>query len=107
MADASPARFEREHGCTEAEWLRSLPGAVGAHALAIAPHTPGAPGRAQVRLQGGGELALEWHPLPERRIALIRLPRLQVHYAFSSDVTDAARAAFMRLFDLHMRRGGG
>lgn len=104
MAEATPARFEREHGCTEAEWLRSLPGAVGRHHLAL---DPGRPGRATVRLQGGGELVLDWRVLPERRIALIRLPRLQVRYAFDAAVPDSVRSAFMRLFDLHMRRGGG
>lgn len=104
MAEAIPARFEREHGCTEAEWLRSLPGAVGRHDLAL---DPARPGHATVRLQGGGELELDWHVLPERRIALIRLPRLQVRYAFDDAVPDSARSAFMHLFDLHMRRGGG
>lgn len=104
VADAVARSFEREHGCTELEWLRSLPGAVGRHDLSI-PET--APSSAVVRLADGGELQLEWRVLPERRIALIRLPRLWVRYTFSSAVTDAARAEFLRLFDLHMRRGGG
>jgi hypothetical protein len=93
--------FEREHGCTEADWLRDLPGAVGSHELQLA-----GPGAAEVPLQGG-TLSLRWQVLPERRIALIRLPRMQVRYAFSDGVSLEARVQFMRLFDLHMRRGGG
>jgi len=97
-----PHGFEREHGCTEADWLRDLPGAVGRHRLTL--HGPN---NAEVALESGGALSLCWQPLPDRRIALIRLPRMQVRYAFSDAVPAEARAAFMRLFDLHMRRGGG
>ncbi|MGM9486985.1 hypothetical protein [Ideonella sp. YS5] len=101
MAEVHPS-FEREHGCTEADWLRDLPGAVGLHRLLLP-----CPGEAEVVLEDGGTLSLRWQPLPDRRIALIRLPRMQVRYAFSDAVPAEARAAFMRLFDLHMRRGGG
>lgn len=97
-----PAEFEREHGCTEAEWLRCLPGAVGPHTLTLP-----APGKARVALAGGGELALEWRTLPERRIALLRMPRMRVHYAFSPAVSPRARGTFMHYFDLYTRRGGG
>jgi hypothetical protein len=34
------------------------------------------------------------------------LPRLAVRYAFD-DVDDATRQRFMKLFDLHIQRGGG
>jgi hypothetical protein len=95
------SNFEREHGCTEADWLRDLPGAVGRHRLQLSP-----PGAAEVQVEGG-TLSLRWQVLPERRIALIRLPRLHVRYDFSDGVSLQARAQFMRLFDLHMRRGGG
>lgn len=101
MTEIPPA-FEREHGCTEGDWLRELPEAVGRHVLELA-----GPGRAEVLLEGGGSLSLRWEVLPERQIALIRLPRMQVGYAFSEGVTAEARAQFMRLFDLRMRRGGG
>lgn len=95
--------FEREHGDTEAGWLRCLPGAVGPHAL----HLP-APGQAVVTLlQGQGTLSLHWQVLPDRQIALVRLPRLRVRYAFSAEVPAAEREAFMRYFDLFTRRGGG
>lgn len=99
MTEIPPA-FEREHGCTEVDWLRELPEAVGRHVLILGS------GRAEVQLEGGGSLSLRWQVLPERQIALIRLPRMQVSYAFSN-VSAPARAQFMRLFDLRMRRGGG
>jgi hypothetical protein len=92
--------FEREHGCTDAEWRGWLPGAVRDHALAL-----GAAPVAQVHI-GGGDLQLQWQVLPPRRIALIVMPRLQVVYRFSG-VPPAARQAFMRYFDLYMQRGGG
>lgn len=92
--------FEREHGCTEAEWLGWLPGAVGPHSLSLGPGPS-----ATVRI-GPGQLCLHWTVLPDRRIALIRLPRLAVQYAFG-DLPDESRHRFMRYFDLYMQRGGG
>jgi hypothetical protein len=92
--------FEREHGCTVPEWLRWLPGAVGAHALEC--DTPGA---ARVPI-GAGCLHLQWQELSPRRIALLRMPRLRVTYRFES-VPEADRSVFMRHFDLFIQRGGG
>ena len=97
-----PPVFEREHGCTEADWLRDLPGAVGKHVLELSE-----PGVADVLLDSGGSLNLRWEVLPERCIGLIRLPRLHVRYRFSHGVSAEARASLLRTFDLHMRRGGG
>jgi hypothetical protein len=92
--------FEREYGCTEVEWLRWLPGAVREHALTLPD-----PGAAAVYI-AGGHLRLRWTVLPPRQIAMIRMPRMAVVFAFDA-VDDAARAAFMRYFDLYMQRGGG
>jgi hypothetical protein len=101
---AFPPAFEREHGCTEVEWLRWLPGAVGTQGtLAIAATS----GRAEATLAGGGTLAFVWQTLPPRRIALIRVPRLHVRYRFDEAVEAATRASFMQAFDLFMQRGGG
>lgn len=91
--------FEREHGCALAQWLDSLPGAVGAHGLELAADG------ARVRI-GGGTLELRWTVLAPRRIALLQMPRLAVRYRFHG-VTHDARVAFMRYFDLFMQRGGG
>lgn len=94
-----PAEFTREQGCTEAEWLGWLPGAVRGRPLVLEA------GGARVVI-GGGTLTLRWQVLPERRIALVRLPRLAMHYGFER-VDEADRHAFMRYFDLYMQRGGG
>jgi hypothetical protein len=94
------AEFEREHGCTETEWLGWLPGAVGVHALRLGPA-----GQALVSV-GSGELRLLWGVLPPRRIALISMPRMNVRYRFAGLSTDE-RTEFMRYFDLYMQRGGG
>ncbi len=99
-ADVPPA-FSRDMGATPAEWDRALAGAVQQHRLER--HGERA---ATVHLAGGGTLALRWQVLPPRAIALMRMPRLQVDFAFDG-VDDAARAAFMRWFDLYTQRGGG
>ncbi len=94
-----PADFKREMGCTEAELLMWLPGAVNGHALTLLPRS------ADVAI-GGGRLELAWRELPPRRIALLRMPRLAIAFHFEG-VAEDQRQAFMRYFDLHMQRGGG
>lgn len=91
--------FTREVGCTQAEWLGWLPGAVRDCPLVLDTS------QATVSLPRG-QLRLGWKVLPPRRIALVLLPRLQVSFAFE-DTTREGRLAFMRYFDLYMQRGGG
>ena len=92
--------FDREHGCTIDEWRMWLPGAVGG-----APLDASTPDAATVHLPGG-TLHLQWQALPLRRIALMRLPRLQVRYRFER-VPAPERVRFMQHFDRYMQRGGG
>jgi len=100
LGPAFPEAFEREQSFAEADWLRTLPGAVRDHALALP-----APGRAVVSM-GAGTLELGWTMLPPRRLGLVQLPRMTVRYRF--DGVDAqARNEFMRCFDLYTQRGGG
>jgi hypothetical protein len=94
------AAFDREYGCTEAEWKGWLPAAIGGR-----PWACPAPGRAEVAL-GAGRLTLDWNPLPPRRIALVSMPRMAVVFRFEA-VDEAERQAFMKRFDLYMQRGGG
>ena len=94
------AAFEREMGCTEAEWLSWLPGAVRGHALTLGP------GQADVVI-GTGRLQLRWQTLEPRKLGLARFARLQLRLHFDDAVDEAARQAFMRYFDLYMHRGGG
>mgnify|MGYP007122177051 CR=1 FL=1 len=66
-----------------------------------------AKGVAAARVQiGDGWLDLRWQPLPPRVIALMRLPRLGVAFAFEG-VDEAQRQRFMKHFDLSTQRGGG
>ncbi len=97
---AWPLEFEREHGCTEAEWQTWLPDAVHGHALAIDIQ-----GRASVAI-GQGELQIDWATLQPRRIGLLRMPRMRMRYRFL-DVSEPERERFMKRFDLHLLRGGG
>ena len=92
--------FTREQGFTEADWLRCLPGAVRNHPLDLSQ-----PGMARVQI-GSGLFTLRWQVLPPRCIALMRMPRLGLHYRFEG-VADAQRDEFMRYFDLYTMRGGG
>lgn len=85
--------------CTEAEWLRWLPRAVGAHPVEVR----GA--NARVAL-GSGRLQLTWRVEAPRVIALMRLPRLALRFEFQ-DVPAHVRQAFMQRFDLYTQRGGG
>ena len=99
MQSDYPGRFEREMGCTEAEWLRWLGPAIGeCEWLREA-------GGARVRI-ASGTLHLSWREASPRRIALLELARLHVVFVFEN-VGDEVRHAFMRRFDLYMHRGGG
>jgi hypothetical protein len=92
-------RFERDMACTEEDWLRWLPDAIGEHHWKRQERTVG------VRI-GDGALGLKWQVAEPRVIALVQMPRLAVAFRFAG-VDTAARNAFMKRFDLYMQRGGG
>lgn len=95
-----PDHFEREYGCSEAEWRGWLPAATH-------PRTREPTGPCALRVGfDDGALALDWLPLPPREIALLRLPRLRVRFRFDG-VSEQDRQTFMRSFDRHLQRGGG
>lgn len=94
-----PERFERDMGCNETEWLAWMPRAIGARAWTREGS------QITVTLEGG-TLRMHWEPLPDRRIALLRLQRLLVRFEFEG-LDDAQRRAFMKPFDLSIQRGGG
>jgi hypothetical protein len=99
MQSAYAEQFDREMGCTEADWARWLPGAIGGHAWQRDD------GSATVSI-GGGHLRLAWIAGEPRTIAQVRLPVLHVSFRFQ-DVAARERLAFMKRFDLYMQRGGG
>jgi hypothetical protein len=92
-------RFERDMSCTEADWLRWLPDAIGEHHWKRQECTVG------VRI-GDGALGIKWQVAEPRVIAQVQMPRLLVNFRFAG-VDDSARYAFMQRFDLYMQRGGG
>ncbi|MBK9571182.1 MAG: hypothetical protein IPO43_00030 [Rhodoferax sp.] len=99
MQSHYPERFDREMGCTEREWLDSVPRALGQHAHQFT-------NQALTVQIGTGQLRVSWEVGEPRVIALARIPRLLVHFGFSG-LDDAQRLAFMQRFDLYMQRGGG
>ncbi len=99
MQSTYAERFERDMACTEADWLRWLPAAVGDH------HWKLQTGSAGVRIADGA-LGIKWQVAEARVIALVRMPRLLVSFRFAG-LDEAQRYAFMKRFDLYMQRGGG
>ena len=99
MQSSYAEAFQRDMGCTEAEWLSWLPRAVGTH-------TVQRQGRSAWVTLGAGGLHLHWQVMPPRVIALIRLPVLRMDFRFEG-VSSEERNAFMRHFDLTTQRGGG
>ena len=85
--------------CTENDWLRLLPEAIGNHHWKLQRQAAG------VRI-GDGALGLKWHVAEPRISALVRMPWLLVSFRFAG-VDDAQRFEFMKRFDLYMMRGGG
>jgi hypothetical protein len=93
------AHFQRDMGCTEAEWLGWLPAAMGDCAWQQA-------GASALATIGAGTLQLRWQVMPPRVIALMRMPVLRVNFEFQGLSADE-RYVFMKRFDLYMQRGGG
>jgi hypothetical protein len=92
-------KFDREMGCTEADWLRLLPAAMGDNHWKLQDKSAG------VRI-GDGALGLKWKIAEARQIGLVSIPSLLVSFRFAG-LTDAQRFTFMKRFDLYMHRGGG
>jgi len=106
MQSYYPECFERDMGCTEAQWLGWLPAAIGAHAWRSEAGQAWVEFERQAEQGGAATLHLRWWPLPPRVHGLVRLPRLGVTFVFD-DVPEPQRQAFMQRFDLYMHRGGG
>ena len=95
-----PDRFARDMACARAEWERLLLQALTGQVWTRLDDT-------QVRIDlEGGTLTLRWAEGPPRRMALLRLPTLQLLLHFDG-VPPAARRSFMKHLDLYTHRGGG
>ena len=93
--------FEQTMGCTAAELQRWLPDALPGAQVAASVSAC----RADARF-ADGTLTLTWRTLPALRIALLAIPRLQVHFAYAG-LTPERRREVQRRFDLATQRGGG
>ncbi len=99
--ESVPAEFERTMGCTEADLLRSLPSALPQAVVAVDALT------GVVRAEfADGALTLTWRSLPDHRIALLTIPRLNVRFAYTG-LMPMRRHEVQRRFDLATQRGGG
>ncbi|MCU0955777.1 MAG: hypothetical protein MUF55_00220 [Hydrogenophaga sp.] len=96
-----PETFERVMGCTETELVSWLPRALPEAELSV-----DAPAGHSVATWAGGSLELRWNTLPPRRIALLEIPQLKVHFVYR-DLNDEQRYRLQKCFDLQTHRGGG
>lgn len=92
-------RVHREMGCTRAELMEWLPGATGQAPLTI-------DGGVVTAATRGGSVLISMEEKAPRRLGSMALPVLAVTFCFR-DLDEAARADFLRRFDLYTRRGGG
>jgi len=104
-----PERFEREYGCSVSEWIQWLPAAVAPHSLRVDVDQCCARVDLAEEAQPSSippQLELVWRTLEMRKIGLLRIARLQVHFRFYATNAET-RNRLMRNFDLAMQRGGG
>ncbi len=75
---------------------------------ALQPYTWGftGPDACEIALSRG-VVRLSWTVLPERAIALLRLPRLRVWLRATREVSPEDWMALRRRLDLYTQRGGG
>ena len=99
MVAEVPERLSRDMGCTVADLQRWMPGAANGQPIRWQSNG------CEIGL-GTGQVALAWTPLPPRRIALLRIERLQLDMVFSG-CSAAIRSSFLAHFDAYTRRGGG
>ncbi|TAG79859.1 MAG: hypothetical protein EAZ24_05560 [Burkholderiales bacterium] len=90
---------------TPADWRARLPDAIGEHVWEFVDEN-------SARVVLGDESALphvlvmNWSIIDPVQIALLRLPRMEVSFQYSTNANNALYS-FMKRFDLHMQRGGG
>lgn len=95
--------FTRTMGCSGSELTAWLQRALPQASLAIESTAAGGRCRASY---ADGELLIEWHALEPRRIALLRVPQLEVRFGYSRMPLER-RQAIQSYFDRATQRGGG
>ena len=96
-----PEKFDRVMGCTPADLLSWLPGALPTADLTVdASHA-----NCTAKLPDGA-LKIQWTTLPDAHIALLTIPRLSVRFEYTG-LSDERRYTVQKRFDLGTQRGGG
>lgn len=95
----APFEFSWDMSISRGEFERCLPAAVG-HVSYVTS------GDVFAYCADGRAWRITLEPLPDRVIALLRLPRHRVSFRFEG-YDDAARAAWLERFQRHFQRGGG
>lgn len=93
--------FTRDMGYSVTEFLRILPRAAHDYCLSIVGFEVSI-----TQPEAHQELKLTITPLPDRQLAMMRLPHVQVHFEFMG-FDEAQREQFMNNFDKSYHRGGG
>jgi hypothetical protein len=97
--DADEFALHREMGCTRDDFVRWLPGATRFAPMQLTAD------KAVVHA-GDATVEIALTQAPQRRIALVSIPVLQVSFRFSGAEASAYRD-FMTYFDSYTKRGGG
>jgi hypothetical protein len=93
--------FTRDMGYSMSEFLRILPTALAGYEHSIED------GRVDVSHPHGEQrLVLKIRPLPDRRLGMIRVPRVEVEFGFRN-FSARQRREFLAGFDRSFQRGGG
>ena len=93
--------FKRDMGYSVDEFYRILPSAVGDYEYTVEGDRilVGFPDEDR-------ELVLRIKGLPDRKIGMIRIPRIELEFTFH-DFSAEERKEFMVVFDRSFQRGGG
>ncbi len=91
--------LHRDMGCTRAEFISWLPGAIRRAPFQI-------DGEVVTVMTNGGCVQISLEEKPPRRLGLIALPVLGVTFCFRG-LDELGRDGFLAHFDLYTRRGGG
>lgn len=95
------ATFNRDMGYSYTEFFRVLPGAARGYELSVVDN------RAMVTMPSTNQkLLITVTRLPDRELAMMRLPHVDVRFEFDG-FDEQERREFMKQFDKSYQRGGG
>lgn len=93
--------FKRDMGYSENEFFRILPNAVKGFSFLVRNDEVIVSDSEQTK-----ELTIRVDPLPDRKIGMISIPRIEVEFRFRN-FSEIERVEFLKNFDRSYQRGGG